>query len=128
MARSVLLQLARDSIEEVLEAKRKIDKQTLISEYPLLKESVGASIKIFLENKLRGKSHLHNTNISLIESIILNAKKAAFEDMNFSPISTSEYLACEIEIELNTPEGVINERDPSILETTDYSIQKEFNN
>ncbi|QFR48332.1 AMMECR1 domain-containing protein [Sulfurimonas lithotrophica] len=126
MARSVLLQLARDSIEEVLEAKRKIDKGSLISEFPLLKETVDASVKIFLENKLRGKAQIEGENISLIESIILNAKKAAFEDTNFSPITTSEYLSCEIEIELNTPDGIINERDPAILETSNYSIQKEL--
>lgn len=126
MARSVLLQLARDSIQEVLEAKRKIDKQALINEYPLLQESIPASVKIFLETKLRGSSQVQSDNQTLIETIVINAKKAAFEDKNFKPLSTSEYLSCEIEIELTTPDGVMSERDPSILETTDYSIQKEL--
>ena len=126
MARSVLLQLARDSIEEVLEAKRKIDKDSLLNEHPLLNERIGTSVNIYLENKLRGSSKISSPKESLIENIILNAKKAAFEDKSFNPLSTSEYLSCEIEIEINTPDGKMSERDPAILETTNYSLAKEL--
>ena len=126
MARSVLLQLARDSIQEVLEAKRKIDKHSLLSEHPLLKEKISSGVNIYLNNKLRGSSMITNDTYSLIESIILNSKKAAFEDKNFTPLSTSEYLSCEIEVELDTQDGTMSERDPAILETSKYSIQKEL--
>ncbi len=128
MARSVLLQLARDSIEEVLEAKRKIDKKDILEKYPLLREPVPTSINIYLNNKQRGSSNEQTQSDTLIENIIFNAKKAAFEDKNFNPLSTSEYLACEIEIELKTPDGVKSERDPAILETSTYSIEKELEN
>jgi AMMECR1 domain-containing protein len=127
MARSVLLQLARDSIEEVLEAKRKIEKKSLISEHPLLNEQIDVDVKLYLKDKLRGASNLESQNNSLIENIILNSKKAAFEDKNFTPLSTSEYLECEVEIELKTPNGDMKERDPSILSTTEYSLEKELN-
>ena len=126
MARSVLLQLARDSIEEVLEAKRKIDKKALVNEHPLLDEQIDVVLKLYLNNKLRGSSNLKSHNDSLMENIILNAKKAAFEDEKFDPLSTSQYLDCEIELELKTPDGVISERDPSIMSTTEYSIEKEL--
>jgi AMMECR1 domain-containing protein len=126
MARSVLLQLARDSIQEVLQAKKKIDKHSLMSEYRLLKEKIDSSVKIYLNNELRGKSEIQNEDTSLVENIILNAKKAAFEDINFNPLSSSEYLSCEVEIELKTPDGVISERDPAIIKTTTYSIEKEL--
>jgi len=126
MARSVLLQLARDSIEEVLEAKRKIDKASILEMYPLLKEPVPTSIKIYLNNKPRGSSNEQSHNDTLIENIIYNAKKAAFEDKGYEPLSTSEYLSCEIEIELKTPDGIMSEKDPAILETTSYSIEKEL--
>jgi AMMECR1 domain-containing protein len=126
MARSVILQLARDSIEEVLEAKRKIDKNALVDEYPLLAQSVDTSVKIFINNEPRGSSNIASEKHTLIENIVLNAKKAAFEDKEFTPLSTSEYLGCEIEVELKTPDGVMSERDPSILETTSYSIEKEL--
>ncbi len=127
MARSVLLQLARDSIEEVLEGTRKIDKKMLCDQHPLLKQSVDADVKIFLKNKLRGFCNIQNQNNSLIQNIILNAKKAAFEDQNYKPLSTSEYLDCEIELTLKTSDGIMSEKDPSILSTTEYSLEKELN-
>jgi len=126
MARSVLLQLARDSIQEVLQAKRSIDKKALVEQYPLLNENIASTIRIYLKNSLRGSSSKQDQATNLIESIILNAKKAAFEDTNFTPLCTSEYLDCELEIELITPDGVISERDPSILKTTTYSLPKEL--
>lgn len=126
MARSVLLQLARDSIEEVLEAKRKIDKDSLVTEHPLLNEQIDVNIKLYINDKLRGESKIQSQNNSLIENIILNAKKAAFEDKSFTPLSTSEYLDCEVEIELKTPDGDMSERDPSIISTTGYSLHKEL--
>jgi len=115
MSRSVLLQLARDSIHEVLEAKRSIDKESLLLKYPLLNEKIPSTVNIYLEQKLRGS--FSSADNSLLESIIKNAKKAAFEDKNFTPLSTSEYLSCEIELLLDTPDGIISEKDPSILET-----------
>jgi len=46
MARSVLLQLARDSIQEVLEASRSIDKQALLRQHPLLNEVISTTLNI----------------------------------------------------------------------------------
>ena len=51
--RSVLLQLARDSIHEVFEAKRGIDKKALIQKHPLLNEKIQSSINIYLNDELR---------------------------------------------------------------------------
>lgn len=126
MSRSVLLQLARDSIQEVLEAKRTIDKDNLLSRHPLLNQVIATTVNIYIDNKLRGSSKTTIPSHSLLEDIIKNAKISAFEDKNFSPISTSEYLSCEIELQLTTPDGVISERDPSILKTTSYSFEKEL--
>jgi len=113
--RSVLLQLARDSIHEVFEAKRNINKQMLIQEHPLLNEKIATSINIYLDNELRGSYSSQEASKSLIEDIIHNAKKSAFEDKNFTPLSTSEYLSCEIELKLTTSDGVISEKDQAIL-------------
>ncbi len=115
MSRSVLLQLARDSIQEVLEAKNSINKESLLKEHPLLLETIFSTVNIYIDKELRGSSSSKNRT-SLLEGIIINAKRAAFEDVNFLPLSTSEYLHSEIEIILETPEGSISERDPAILE------------
>ncbi len=113
--RSVLLQLARDSIEEVLEAKNSIDKASLLKQHPLLSQAIPTTLNIYINSELRGSSKSKTQPSSLIDEIIINAKKAAFEDSNFSPLSTSEYLSCEIEIILETPDGIISEKDPAIL-------------
>ena len=117
MSRSVLIQLARDSIQEVLEARKTIDKKALLNEHPLLNEKISATVNLYLQNELRGSSSSTSNEDSLIDEIILHAKKSAFEDKNFTPITTSQYLNCEVELLLTTPDGVISERDPSILST-----------
>jgi len=117
MSRSVLLQLSRDSIQEVLQAQNSIDKKVLLDKHPLLHQNVRTTVNLYLNNELRG-SYESKNNLSLADAIIIGAKKAAFEDTAFSPLSTSEYLHCEIELILDTPEGVISEKDPAILAKT----------
>jgi AMMECR1 domain-containing protein len=119
MSRSVLLQLVRDSIQEVVEANRTIDKKTLLQKHPLLNEKIATTVNIYIDSKLRGSSTTKIPSFSLLEDIIKNAKHSAFEDTNFSPISTSEYLRCEIELLLVTADGTISETDPAILTDSD---------
>ncbi|MDB2561974.1 AMMECR1 domain-containing protein [Sulfurimonas sp.] len=126
MSRSVLLQLARDSIAEVLEMQRTIDKDALIQEHPLLKHKIATQVNLYLDNELRGSALSVSPNLSLIDDIIINAKKSAFEDKNFSPITTSEYLSCEIELLLTTDDGVISEKDPSILKDDSHKLESVF--
>ena len=116
MSRSVLLQLARDSIQEVLEAHNFIDKALLLEEHPLLKQNIPTTINIYIDNELRGHSESLTPKYSLLQEIIINAKRAAFEDANFLPLSTSEYLHAEVEIILQTEDGLISEKDPAILQ------------
>ncbi len=117
MSRSVLLQLARDSIQEVLEAQRTIDKTTLLHDHPLLGEKIATTINLYINRELRGSFSSDVAKKSLLEDIICNAKKAAFESEAFAPLTTAEYLHSEVEIILNTPDGVISEKDPAILKT-----------
>jgi len=113
MSRSVLLQLARDSIQEVLEAQKTIDKASLLQEHPLLKENINLVVNIFIENELKASYESKETDSSLINNIIIGAKKAAFESGEV--ITTSEYLHSEIELVLYTPDGQISQRDKPII-------------
>ncbi len=122
MPRSVLLQLARDSIAEVLEAQRTINKTALLEEHPLLGEKIATTVNIYIEDELRGSSQSISARDSLLNDIVRNAKRCAFEDTNFTPISTSEYLSCEVEVLLTTPEGVISEKDPAILKEHSFTL------
>ena len=115
MSRSVLLQLARDSIQEVLEAQRTIKKQELLSKHPLLAEIMATTVKLYVDGELRGEASTTSPAFSLLDDIVKNAKVSAFEDKNFTPLSTSEYLSCEIELKLKTADGVISEKDPAII-------------
>ncbi|MFT5659851.1 MAG: AMMECR1 domain-containing protein [Sulfurimonas sp.] len=126
MPRSVLLQLARDSIAEVLEMQRTIDKSFLLQEHPLLEQKIATRVNLYIDHELRGSAYSENPNRSLIEDIIINAKKSAFEDENFSPITTSEYLSCEIELLLSTVDGVISEKDPSIIKVNTHKLETIF--
>ena len=114
MERSVLLQLARDSIQEVIEANNTIDKQALLQKHPLLAQNIPTTLKIFIKDELCGTCTLDGTN-SLLDNVIIAAKKAAFEDNNSKPITTSQYLHCHLQLTLDTPEGVISQTDEPIL-------------
>lgn len=116
MARSVLLQLARDSIAEVFEAKRTIVKDELYQKHPLLQEKMATKVNLYLDNELRGSAFSQEATRTLLDDIVINAKKSAFEDVDFSPITTSEYLSCEVEVILSTQDGIMSEKDPPILE------------
>jgi AMMECR1 domain-containing protein len=126
MPRSVLLQLARDSIAEVLEMQRTIDKQKLLQEHPLLEQNIATKVSLYISSELRGSYESTSPSRSLIDDIIINAKKAAFEDVNFKPITTAEYLNCELELQLVTPDGVLSEKDPAILKSKEYKPEKIF--
>jgi len=120
MSRSVLLQLARDSIHEVYEAKRTIDKDELLQTHPLLGEMIKTTINIYFENELRGSATTQTS--TLLDNIVICAKKAVFEDKNFSPIITSEYIECEVELILHTPDGVMSERDDALEKELEKKI------
>jgi len=118
MARSVLLQLVRDSIEEVFHAKITIDNASLLQEHPLLNEKIPTTVNIFINRELQGTYTSKDKDSSLLSNIILSAKKAAFEDKSSSVLTTSEYLHCELELRLQTPDGEISEIDSPIIKAT----------
>lgn len=115
MSQSVLLNIARESIQEVLQAQESLNRSELLEHYPILGEAVATEITLYLNGKARGTSRSENAEHSLLEDIILNAKRAAFQDPNFIPISTSEYLHTSVELILYTADGPISHRDDAIL-------------
>lgn len=121
MSRSVLLQLARDSIHEVLQAKRKIDKTALLDKHPLLNQIIKSSVTLYLDGEKRGFFESKEASKTLLEDIIYNAKKAAFNNKEFPPITILEYMRCELEITLDTPDGVMSQKDVSILNNPEYN-------
>lgn len=107
MSRSVLLDLARESMEEVFQAKISIDRGSLLTELPILSEKLATFVTLWLDDEIRGSSGVVIAQRSLLDDIIHNAKIAAFEDPLFSPLTTSEYLHTRIEVSvLSVPKAV----------------------
>jgi len=115
MSQSVLLTIARASIEEVLQAENSIKRTELLESYPLLSQPMECEITLYLDNKLRGSSRTKKLECSLLEEIIRNAKIAAFEDENFDPLVTSEYLHTTIKLTLFTADGELSHQSEPIL-------------
>lgn len=115
MSQSVLLTIARASIEEVLQAQNSIDRSALLREYPILSQPIECEITLYLDNKLRGAARTETLERSLLEEIIHNAKIAAFQDENFDPLVTSEYLHTTIKLTLFTADGELSHQSEPIL-------------
>lgn len=117
MAESVLLKLARESIEEVLEARNTIDRDALLREHPLLGEKMATFVTLTIGGELRGCIGSLVAHRTLLEDIIHNAKAAAFQDPRFSPLTISEYLHAAVEVSLLTPPEAVEYRDSADLKT-----------
>lgn len=115
MSQSVLLTIARASIEEVLQAQLSIDRSQLLKEYPILSQPMECEITLYLDNKLRGSARTQRAEHSLLEEIIRNAKIAAFQDERFDPLVTSEYLHTTIKLTLFTADGELSHQSEAIL-------------
>lgn len=100
MAESVLLKLARESIEEVLEAQNTIDRDALVAEHPLLAQNMATFVTLTIDGELRGCIGSLVAHRPLVDDIIHNAKAAAFQDPRFPPLTTSEYLHTAVEVSL----------------------------
>ncbi|MDD2780458.1 AMMECR1 domain-containing protein [Sulfuricurvum sp.] len=115
MSQSVLLTIARASIEEVLQAQNSIDRNDLLENYPILREPIAIQITLFLDNKVRGSAKSETPQRSLLEDIIHNSKIAAFQDESFDPLVTSEYLHTTIKLTLFTADGELSHQSEAIL-------------
>ncbi len=115
MSQSVLLAVARSSIEEVLKAENSINRADLVSKYPILDETIQTEIAIFIDNKLRGVASDRDSERSLLESIIHNAKCAAFLDEDYEPLTTTEYLHSTIKLTIYSSDGELSHQSEPII-------------
>jgi len=115
MSQSVLLTIARASIEEVLQGQNSINRSELLEHYPILREPMATQITLYLGNKVRGVSKTQILTRSLLEDIIYNAKAAAFQDEDFDPLVTSEYLHATIQLTVFSPDGELSHQSEPIV-------------
>lgn len=103
MTRSPLLQIVRDSIEEVIEARCIINREELLEKYPVLEQNIATVITLRVEDELR-EARSDEALKPLIDDIIYNAKVAAFQDTKLPAITTAQYLHCRISLSLLIPD------------------------
>ena len=117
MSDSLLMQIARDSIQEVLQTQNIINKAQLLQEHPLLRQKINTTISLTIDNEQRGSAKSKAVpKHSLLYEIIILSKRAAFEDSAFAPLGVLEYFHTDIEITLETPEGLITQKGPLHLQ------------
>ena len=115
MSSSPLLKLTRDSMKEVLSAELIINKDEYKDE--IFNEKIGLVVSIWLDNELRGSSGEIISDKSLFDGIVFHAKKAAFQDPMFSPLTTREFLHAQVELSLVTSIKKLNISSKSELAT-----------
>jgi AMMECR1 domain-containing protein len=111
MSQSLLLEVARQSITEVLEASRHIDAEHLKKEHPILNEKMATAVTLYLDNEVRAHHCSLHPNKSLVDDLIYTAKVAAFESETYPPISTSQYLHVSIQVSILTPLKLLSYHD-----------------
>ena len=117
MSQSLLLEVARQSITEVLEASRHIDVKQLKNEHPILNEKIATAVTLYLDNEVRAHHSSLHPEKSLLDDLIYNAKIAAFESALYPPITTSQYLHVSIQVSLLTPLKELDYQDIDSLLT-----------
>lgn len=110
MLNSVLINLARYSIQEYMLNKTLIDKIELYEKYPQLCDERATFVTLMLEGRLRGCMGSLLPHRRLLEDVYENAQNAAFRDFRFQPLSVEEFEKVNIEISLlSLPKIVIYE-------------------
>ncbi|MBU2446993.1 MAG: AmmeMemoRadiSam system protein A [Bacteroidetes bacterium] len=103
--KKILLQIARSSIAEELKDKKPFKFE---EDYPPnLIEKYGVFVTLTIDEQLRGCIGYILGFTSLYEQVYEAAKKAAFEDPRFTPLSEEEFDQIEIEISvLSVPKKI----------------------
>ena len=110
----ILLRLARETIASSL-ARRQLARPPLDCLSPVLQAHGAAFVTLNLRGQLRGCIGCLEAIEPLYETIINNARNAAFHDPRFFPVTAAELEAIEIEISVLTPPRDISALDEFVL-------------
>ena len=109
--KKILLLVARDAIKSHFNETTNL--QIDYSQYPELSiKNIGAFVTLTIHNELRGCiGFLEAPNKKLIDTITEAAKRAAFNDPRFRPLSHKELMDIKIEISILSPFSPIKSYD-----------------
>jgi AmmeMemoRadiSam system protein A len=91
-----------------LDKNIKINKNSLVEKYPFLQDTKASFVTLNIDGRLRGCIGSLVACQSLFDDIYFNAKKAAFSDPRFAPLSKNEFYQITIDVSILTrPERII---------------------
>ena len=96
----ILLQLAREAINDKLNDTDTIKKDEILIKYPEHKQRRATFVTLNKYGELRGCIGSLEPHRSLLDDLISNAKAAAFHDPRFMPLGKSEFDKIEIEVSI----------------------------
>jgi hypothetical protein len=105
MLDKLLLRIAKTAILAQFDSKYKIDRDSLISQYPYLAQIGASFVTLHYDKQLRGCIGSIIGRRTLLDDILGNALSSAFKDSRFSPLHVSEISQLDLEVSLlSTPE------------------------
>lgn len=96
----ILLKLAKDSISDKLNEVNTVNKEKLISQLSDFKLNAATFVTLTINGKLRGCIGALVAHQNLFDDLYQNARKAAFNDPRFAPLTEKEFKNTKIEISL----------------------------
>lgn len=112
-----LLELARLSILNTYENSFGLNKEELLKKHEILKEIRACFVTLNLDGRLRGCIGSLQAYRPLFDDIIDNARKAAFSDPRFKPLSHTEFKNVQIELSLLTPAKLLEYKNKEDLKS-----------
>lgn len=113
--KNIVLQIAKQAIQDSFLGQKTIEKDALIKIYPWLNEDGASFVTLTKEGNLRGCIGSLVARRPLIEDIIDNANSAAFKDPRFSKLTPVEFQEIAIEVSILTPPVLVNYTDTQDL-------------
>jgi len=116
---TVLLQIARASIEAAFGKPFPFNKESLAARFPALAEDRATFVTLKVDGKaLRGCIGSIVPHAALFDDVVANAKSAAFRDPRFSPLTEREYRHCSVEVSLLSVPELLPYADTEALRRT----------
>ena len=124
--KSLLKDIALQSIKDSLDGKPIGNLSPLTSHHSPLKEKCGAFVSLHKHGRLRGCIGHFGEDVPLYEIVSEMARAAAFEDPRFDPVRRNELDDLDIEISVLTPMRRIQSLDEFELHRHGIYIRKGF--
>jgi len=107
MDKTIILNIARQTLQDAFNYKQTIDTLKLKKDYPFLKEDGASFVTLTQKGKLRGCIGSLIAHSPLLEDIMSNAYNAAFKDPRFPKLTQEELPLTDIEVSiLSVPQKI----------------------